>query len=52
MHYPSSHLIFYIQPIASGVSFLQSDISIDDPVLWISLATFHVEETYEIENRD
>jgi len=34
-----------IQPIASGVSFLQSRISIDNLVLWVSIPTFRWKET-------
>jgi len=38
-----------VQPIAFGVSFLQSHISIDDLVLKVSFATFRRKENIEIE---
>jgi len=37
-----------ILPIAFGVSFLQSQISIDDPVLQVSFTMFCWKETKEI----
>jgi len=42
----------HLQPIAFGVSFLHSQISIDDPVLQISFTTFRWKETKEIEIGD
>jgi len=41
-----------IQRIAFGVSFLQSRISIDNLVLWVSFATFRCKEANEIEIAD
>jgi len=41
-----------IQPIVFGVSFVQSQISIDDLVLLVSVAKLHEKETNEIEIGD
>ena len=41
-----------VQPIAFGVSLLQSRISIDNLVLYVSFATFRWKETKEIEIGD
>ena len=40
------------QPIAFGVSFLESHISIDNPIFQVSFAIFRCKETIEIENGD
>ena len=42
------HMWSYVQPIAFGVSFLHSQISIDDLVLQVSITTFRGKETKEI----
>jgi len=48
-----SHIwMSHLQPIAYGVSFLRSPISIEDLVLWVSFATFRWKETNKIEIRD
>jgi len=44
--------IVEIHAFASGVSVLQSQNSIDDPVLLVSFATFRWKETYLIEIRE
>ena len=41
-----------IQPIACGVSFLHSQISIDNLVLQVSFTGFRRKETWEIEIGD
>ena len=41
-----------VQPVAFGVSFLHSEIAIDDLVLWVSFTTFRSNETKEIEIGD
>jgi len=41
-----------VQPIAFGVSFLHSQISIDGVILWVSFTTFRWKETKEIEIGD
>jgi len=45
-------LIFNVQPIAQGVSLLQSYNSIDSPVLYISFATLRWKETNQIEIKE
>jgi len=47
-----SYAIYHVQPIAFGVSFLQSHLSIEDVVLKVSFATFRWKETKEIEIGD
>ena len=48
-HTPSaSESHHYVQPIALGVSFLHSQISIDDLVLQVSFTTFRWKESKEI----
>jgi len=51
-HIWMSHDTHIIHPIVFGVSFLQSQISIDNLVLYVSFVTFRWKETTEIEIGD
>jgi len=44
--------VYYIQPIAFGVSFLHSQISIDDLLLYVTFTTIRWKETKEIKIGD